>query len=71
VSQVARLERKLDLLLKQMGIDPTPQMSERVKFLAKDPAKKIEAIKAYREETGTGLKEAKDAVEAYIASLRG
>jgi ribosomal protein L7/L12 len=30
--------------------------------------RKIEAIKVYREETGVGLTEAKEAVEAYIHS---
>jgi ribosomal protein L7/L12 len=37
-----------------------------VRGLADDPARKIEAIKAYREETGAGLAKAKAAVEAYI-----
>ena len=32
--------------------------------------RKIEAIKLYREATGTGLKEAKDAVEGMEADLR-
>jgi hypothetical protein len=43
--------------------------SDRVKEIARDPARKIEAIKIYREETGTGLAEAKEVVEAYIDSL--
>jgi len=65
---IARIERKLDMLLRDRGIDPRQhlQMSERVKQLANDPAGKIEAIKAYREETGAGLAEAKDAIEMYI-----
>jgi ribosomal protein L7/L12 len=33
-------------------------------------AKKIEAVKLYRQRTGTGLKEAKDAVEAIAADHR-
>jgi len=44
-------------------------LSDRVKEIARDPNRKIEAIQAYREETGAGLAEAKDAVEAYIDSL--
>ncbi len=32
--------------------------------------KKIEAIKKYREQTGMGLKESKEAVEAMTAQLR-
>lgn len=57
----------------QHGLDPDPPAarpvvrrppSDRVRELARDPARKIEAIKAYREETGAGLAEAKEAVEA-------
>jgi hypothetical protein len=43
-----------------------PQLSDHVKELARDPDGFIAAIKACREETGTGLREAKAAVEAYI-----
>ncbi|MFL5330094.1 MAG: ribosomal protein L7/L12 [Gemmataceae bacterium] len=71
---VARVDRKLTLLLKEMNIsleDAVPGISERVKEIARDPSRKIEAIKAYREETGAGLKESKDAVEAWIDSIRG
>ena len=39
------------------------------KELARDPSGKIEAIKVYREDTGVGLAEAKEAVERFIASL--
>jgi ribosomal protein L7/L12 len=46
---------------------PAAPLSERAKQLASDPAQKLEAIKARREETGAGLAEAKEAVEAYIA----
>jgi len=49
---------------------PAP-LSERVKDIARDPGRKIEAIKVYREETGAGLAEAKGAVEAYVDSLEG
>src|SRR5262249_10042376 len=48
---VARLDRKLNLLLKQMNIPLEAAFgpSERVKELARDPSRKIEAIKVYRE----------------------
>lgn len=42
-------------------------LSQKVKALADAPAQKIEAIKLHREQTGLGLSEAKDAVEAYLA----
>jgi hypothetical protein len=63
------IEQKLNALLRHHGVDPMPShlpLSERVKELAADPRRKIEAIKVYREETGVGLAEAKDAVEAFI-----
>ena len=43
-----------------------PPLSDRVKQLALQPDSLIAAIKACREETGAGLKQAKTAVEAYI-----
>ena len=65
---------KLDLLSHgcdssdyEMLIGPLPP-SDRVKEIARDPNRKIEAIKVYREETGAGLAEAKEAVEAFINS---
>jgi hypothetical protein len=44
---------------------PTPPLSDRVKELASDPTKKIEAIKVYRAKTGTDLAQAKAAVDAF------
>ena len=71
-ARLRRLEAKADLILRHLGLEykgpATPGgLSEEVKALADDPARKIEAIKLLREQTGLGLKEAKDAVEAYIA----
>ena len=67
---VARVERKLNALLRHHGVDPMQvlPLSERVKQLANDPSRKIEAIRVHREETGAGLAEAKEAVEAYLHS---
>jgi hypothetical protein len=50
-------------------VPPRP-LSEKVKSLARDPNRKIEAIKVYREETGAGLAEAKEAVEDYVRQLQ-
>lgn len=65
-ARVDELERKLDLVLHRLGLQPdeatTPDHSEIVELLRR--GQKIEAIKLYRERTGLGLKEAKDAVEA-------
>ena len=70
-ARLARVEHKLNLLLQHSGIDALRELrlSERVKEIARDPKRKIEAIKTYRDETGAGLAEAKEAVELYINSL--
>lgn len=50
--------------------DPNPEdQASRVKE-ALFAGQKIQAIKLYREQTGVGLKEAKDAVEKLEAELR-
>ena len=61
------IEQKLNALLRHYDVDPRQglPLSDRVKQLAIDPGRKIEAIKAYREETGAGLAEAKEAIEAF------
>jgi hypothetical protein len=66
--RLGRMDRKLILLMRHLNLDPLQRipLSDRVKQLASDPARKIEAIKVYREETGAELAEAKDAVEAFI-----
>jgi ribosomal protein L7/L12 len=81
-ARLARLERKLDLLLRYWEIQdstavpvvpavtapapPTRTNDDLARELAALVARgqKIEAIKRYREYTGTGLREAKEAVEA-------
>ena len=45
---------------------PPLELSAAAKLLADDPRQKIAAIKTVREESGVGLAEAKQAVEAYI-----
>ncbi|MBI1324115.1 hypothetical protein GC170_13145 [bacterium] len=53
---------------RSVNTSPLPPLSDRCKEAARDPARKIEAIKIYREETGLGLRDAKNAVEAFIAN---
>jgi hypothetical protein len=68
-ARLFRLERKLDLVLKHLNIDAgqVEELSEEAKKFA-DQGEKIAAIKVHREQTGMGLREAKDDVEAYMAS---
>ncbi|EGX60855.1 hypothetical protein SZN_05357 [Streptomyces zinciresistens K42] len=61
--RAARVERKLDLVLDHLGLrDGDPRLPE-VRALLHD-GRKVEAVRLYREITGAGLKEAKDAVDA-------
>jgi hypothetical protein len=61
-----RIERRLDLIMQHLEIrdyaPPEPDPFGEVRSLVRS-GKKIPAIKVYRELTGVGLKEAKDAVE--------
>jgi len=67
-----RLERKVDFLLNELGLADKAEtllfstpgdalMAEVVALLRQN--RKIEAIKVYREQTGVGLKEAKDVID--------
>jgi hypothetical protein len=69
--RLRRIEQKLDLVLTHLNIEFTPPVTDDWQELANDPARKIAAIKAYREQHGVGLAEAKKAVEAYIEGRSG
>jgi hypothetical protein len=56
------IDRKLDLVLAKLGIDPYEGIDKRLVELVRG-GQKLEAIKLYREQIGCGLKEAKDYVE--------
>ncbi|GEM_PF-1801824 len=71
-ARLHRLEAKIDQILKHLVLEYeesaiAEELSEEVQGLADDNASKIEAIKLHREQTGLGLKEAKDEIEDYIA----
>jgi ribosomal protein L7/L12 len=69
--RLARMEQKLDLLQTHAGLDYTPAPKAAWQALADEgPARKIAAIKAYRDEIGVGLAQAKSAVEEYIEGRR-
>jgi hypothetical protein len=58
-----RLERKLDMPLEHAGIQVPQSSLPPASAEALRAGNKIKAIKLYRDTTGEGLKEAKDAVE--------
>ena len=64
VEALSRVDAKLDLLLRQAGIeyDPFKNLPPQV-VDALQRGEKIQAIKHYREATGVSLKQAKDDVE--------
>jgi hypothetical protein len=66
-AQLRRLELKLDAVMKHLGMEYIPPPKAAWQELADDPTRKIPAIKAYREEHGVGLAEAKRVVEDYMA----
>jgi hypothetical protein len=60
---LARLEAKMNLVLKKMDIAFPPPPSVGVQNIAR--TQRIAAIKAYREETGIGLKEAVNVIDKW------
>jgi ribosomal protein L7/L12 len=64
-TRLRNLELRLARLFKHVGFDADAKLpaSEEVKALAGTPGGKIAAIRAYREQAGAGLKEAKEEVE--------
>jgi ribosomal protein L7/L12 len=73
-ARLRRVEQKLDLVLKHLGIttdiaSPDPADPSGWPIEIRQPAdagRKIDAIKAHREDFGSTLLEAKQAIEAYL-----
>ncbi|GAG75843.1 unnamed protein product [marine sediment metagenome] len=63
---VKKLERKVAFLLDHLQLnyqeESSPGITQEIVDLVR-MGRKIEAIKLYREETGAGLKEAKEAID--------
>ena len=74
--RIRRLEAQVAHLYFHLGLDPDAAIPSGSGGIDAEVAslintgKKIQAIKLYRERTGTGLAEAKDAVEAYERRYR-
>lgn len=71
--RLIRIEQKLDRLLALLDGATTPPTSNSAGpfnaiWQLAEQGQLIEAVKQYRELTSCGLKEAKDAVEAYLAA---
>ena len=62
-ARLGAIDRKLNLVLANLGIDPSEGLDGQIREIMRT-GQKIEAIKLYRSQTGVGLKEAKDHVEA-------
>lgn len=67
-ARLRRVEGKLDLILKHLGLTYQPEESVPAESRAlADRGEKIATIRAYREQTGASLAEAKEAIESYIS----
>jgi ribosomal protein L7/L12 len=65
------LERKLDALLQNQGIEIPSGLSPEAQRLAADPRTKIAAIKVHREENpALSLAEAKAEIEAFAKTIQ-
>ena len=71
--RIQEMERKLNLVLTHLGIDPSMRLapSTHVMNLAADPRQRIEAIKAYREQTGASLNVAVAVIDEIGAKTNG
>jgi len=67
-AELAAIQRKLDLVMDHLGIAP-PEQDEVLRHLAH--GRTVEAVRAYREQTGASLLEAKQAVDRIAAGRRG
>ncbi|MGA5282257.1 ribosomal protein L7/L12 [Streptomyces griseoincarnatus] len=61
--RVARVERKIDAVMRHLDLEEEVPRKDEILTLARD-GKQVQAIKLYREATGAGLVEAKQAVDA-------
>ncbi|GAA3723488.1 hypothetical protein GCM10022225_00420 [Plantactinospora mayteni] len=68
-ARLRRVEAKLDLVLEHLGL-ALPEAALPTVVAHLEQGQKLAAIKAYREITGEGLREAKEAVER-LAAERG
>jgi hypothetical protein len=72
-ARLRRLERSVERIARQVGVEPeAPSNRQRPSEAVLDAIRarrRIEAIRLYREETGAGLREAKDAVDEFERSL--
>jgi hypothetical protein len=64
-TRASRLEGKLDLILRNMGVPYPPPPSAAVQGFARQ-RQKVAAVALYRKETGTDLRTAKRAVEDWL-----
>jgi len=67
-ARLARLERKVNQIAERSGIEQSPLDQQMQELIVQ--GRKINAIKLYRERTGVGLKEAKEAVDSLEAQMK-
>jgi ribosomal protein L7/L12 len=55
----------MNRLLRAARIDDVPELSPEVQELARDPRRRIQAVRRHREQTGLSLADAKADIEDY------
>lgn len=68
--ELRRLRSRIDLLMTHHGLELPMKLSPEVQALARDPSQKIEAIRLHREQTGSGLADAKEDVEDFLSASK-
>ncbi len=66
--RLRNIEHSISAILRHFNIDPTvvTPPSDRVKELAADPARRIEAMRLYRQESRADLRVAKATIDALV-----
>ena len=69
---LARLSQNQYRIILKLGIEPErfDPPSDEVRVLAQQPGKQVEALRAYRKQTGAGLKDAQAAINSLQAGAR-
>jgi len=65
--RLAHIQADQAKLMRHLGMAASTDPSAEVRELARDPRRRIEAIRLYREQSGMELREAKAVVEALAA----
>ncbi|MFG6412521.1 hypothetical protein ACG02S_01265 [Roseateles sp. DC23W] len=64
--RVSQLQAQQAELIRHLGLVPDTEPSFEVRALARDPKRRIEAIKLYRRQSGAELRDARQVVDGLV-----